>query len=385
MIRRPPRSTHCISSAASDVYKRQVSTQSTWGIIQYNKLKQKDNRNKTILVYRTQMQFTSPPKALQKDINQYANQTLAKNIEVAPNKYIQAQQPNEFSQQTQIDHDPSYQPYEYEEALRQTAKKLRNQEKQYEGNSKAYKVPDKPYKPEWIDIEEFALIFKEMVVYEVKCEQIRVQLALQPDFRLPVLWRVFDRVPKKQKNNQDVIYQISNEDFVKGCRSFAIDPDPIDVKLLISKYKNVNQVQTTDITLEYQEFFAIFYPLSKGDLFDQKLNTDDTDSDRFFYRTNILIERALRMMLSQEDAYEYYRREIVRKGIDLWTVFKKINVSKDKAVNVDELRLFLIDYGLAVSKEDLQLFMMRLDKENNGKFNFEDFKREFTPRLGLKK
>eukprot|EP00825_Cyclidium_porcatum_P047281 TRINITY_DN7654_c0_g1_i1.p1 TRINITY_DN7654_c0_g1~~TRINITY_DN7654_c0_g1_i1.p1 ORF type:complete len:590 (+),score=111.85 TRINITY_DN7654_c0_g1_i1:113-1882(+) len=35
MIRRPPRSTHCISSAASDVYKRQVSTQSTWekGII----------------------------------------------------------------------------------------------------------------------------------------------------------------------------------------------------------------------------------------------------------------------------------------------------------------------------------------------------------------
>eukprot|EP00825_Cyclidium_porcatum_P051367 TRINITY_DN9424_c0_g1_i7.p1 TRINITY_DN9424_c0_g1~~TRINITY_DN9424_c0_g1_i7.p1 ORF type:complete len:270 (+),score=88.56 TRINITY_DN9424_c0_g1_i7:138-947(+) len=33
MIRRPPRSTHCISSAASDVYKRQVSTQSTWAII----------------------------------------------------------------------------------------------------------------------------------------------------------------------------------------------------------------------------------------------------------------------------------------------------------------------------------------------------------------
>eukprot|EP00826_Nyctotherus_ovalis_P035790 TRINITY_DN3105_c0_g4_i8.p1 TRINITY_DN3105_c0_g4~~TRINITY_DN3105_c0_g4_i8.p1 ORF type:complete len:151 (-),score=18.13 TRINITY_DN3105_c0_g4_i8:149-577(-) len=31
MIRRPPRSTQSRSSAASDVYKRQVSTQSTWG------------------------------------------------------------------------------------------------------------------------------------------------------------------------------------------------------------------------------------------------------------------------------------------------------------------------------------------------------------------
>eukprot|EP00825_Cyclidium_porcatum_P005547 TRINITY_DN12705_c0_g1_i1.p2 TRINITY_DN12705_c0_g1~~TRINITY_DN12705_c0_g1_i1.p2 ORF type:complete len:112 (-),score=32.44 TRINITY_DN12705_c0_g1_i1:29-364(-) len=33
MIRRPPRSTHCISSAASDVYKRQVSGSDDCSII----------------------------------------------------------------------------------------------------------------------------------------------------------------------------------------------------------------------------------------------------------------------------------------------------------------------------------------------------------------
>eukprot|EP00831_Metopus_contortus_P036142 TRINITY_DN28666_c0_g1_i4.p2 TRINITY_DN28666_c0_g1~~TRINITY_DN28666_c0_g1_i4.p2 ORF type:complete len:153 (+),score=34.52 TRINITY_DN28666_c0_g1_i4:36-494(+) len=33
MIRRPPRSTQGVSSAASDVYKRQVSTQSTWALL----------------------------------------------------------------------------------------------------------------------------------------------------------------------------------------------------------------------------------------------------------------------------------------------------------------------------------------------------------------
>eukprot|EP00827_Trimyema_finlayi_P005440 TRINITY_DN5790_c0_g1_i1.p2 TRINITY_DN5790_c0_g1~~TRINITY_DN5790_c0_g1_i1.p2 ORF type:complete len:138 (+),score=82.14 TRINITY_DN5790_c0_g1_i1:2-415(+) len=36
MIRRPPRSTQGRSSAASDVYKRQVSTQSTWDDTSYN-------------------------------------------------------------------------------------------------------------------------------------------------------------------------------------------------------------------------------------------------------------------------------------------------------------------------------------------------------------
>jgi hypothetical protein len=67
----------------------------------------------------------------------------------------------------------------------------------------------------------------------------------------------------------------------------------------------------------------------------------------------MLVERLLRMMLSEEDAFEYYRREIARKGIDLEVVFDKINVSKAKRVGSDELRLFLIDYGLAVTKEDL--------------------------------
>eukprot|EP00831_Metopus_contortus_P007681 TRINITY_DN12932_c0_g1_i1.p3 TRINITY_DN12932_c0_g1~~TRINITY_DN12932_c0_g1_i1.p3 ORF type:complete len:132 (+),score=41.01 TRINITY_DN12932_c0_g1_i1:80-475(+) len=39
MIRRPPRSTQGVSSAASDVYKRQVSTQSTWGAGGHNGVK----------------------------------------------------------------------------------------------------------------------------------------------------------------------------------------------------------------------------------------------------------------------------------------------------------------------------------------------------------
>eukprot|EP00825_Cyclidium_porcatum_P017280 TRINITY_DN20026_c0_g1_i2.p5 TRINITY_DN20026_c0_g1~~TRINITY_DN20026_c0_g1_i2.p5 ORF type:complete len:102 (-),score=35.55 TRINITY_DN20026_c0_g1_i2:644-949(-) len=50
MIRRPPRSTHCISSAASDVYKRQVSTQSTWGQ-QCKKIKKNKKKKRIIQVY----------------------------------------------------------------------------------------------------------------------------------------------------------------------------------------------------------------------------------------------------------------------------------------------------------------------------------------------
>eukprot|EP00831_Metopus_contortus_P068550 TRINITY_DN6131_c0_g1_i7.p1 TRINITY_DN6131_c0_g1~~TRINITY_DN6131_c0_g1_i7.p1 ORF type:complete len:161 (-),score=46.51 TRINITY_DN6131_c0_g1_i7:63-545(-) len=44
MIRRPPRSTQGVSSAASDVYKRQVSTQSTWDYQMQRKTKQTEAR-----------------------------------------------------------------------------------------------------------------------------------------------------------------------------------------------------------------------------------------------------------------------------------------------------------------------------------------------------
>ncbi|KRX08274.1 hypothetical protein PPERSA_01735 [Pseudocohnilembus persalinus] len=298
---------------------------------------------------------------------------------------------NEPFYQNQTQSLTYFHPYEYQEAVRETAEKMRKQEQMRQNcKSQLYKPPLKPYKPDYIDVEEFASIFREMVMYEVKCEALRIQLALQPDFRVPVLWSIFDRSPVERGKLRNE--SLSWEDFQKGCRAFSVDPDPVDIKLLMSKYKNVgNQngeksyTNFDNISIDYQEFFAIFYPLSKGDLFDVKLNTQDTDSDRFFFRTNMLVERLIRMMLSQEDAFEYYRREIQRKGINLKVVYDKINQARDSQVNVDELRLFLVDYGLAVTKEDLQLFLMRFDKTNKGYFGRESFEREFTPKLGLKK
>lgn len=98
-----------------------------------------------------------------------------------------------------------------------------------------------------------------------------------------------------------------------------------------------------------------------------------------------MIERLLRMMLSQEDAFEYFRREIVRKNLDLEKIYNKINLSREKSISAEEIRLFLIDYGLAVSKEDLSLFMKRLDRRESNTITLDDFKREFNPRLGIKK
>eukprot|EP00825_Cyclidium_porcatum_P012885 TRINITY_DN16744_c0_g1_i2.p2 TRINITY_DN16744_c0_g1~~TRINITY_DN16744_c0_g1_i2.p2 ORF type:complete len:201 (+),score=39.72 TRINITY_DN16744_c0_g1_i2:93-695(+) len=67
MIRQPPRSTHCISSAASDVYKRQVSTQSTWVEIYFqNIISKQNNKRKTKLMIMYQQDKKSLFKKIEK-------------------------------------------------------------------------------------------------------------------------------------------------------------------------------------------------------------------------------------------------------------------------------------------------------------------------------
>lgn len=40
------------------------------------------------------------------------------------------------------------------------------------------------------------------------------------------------------------------EEFLKGCKTFAIDADPVDVKLVMSKYKDQTSMgNVDDVTL----------------------------------------------------------------------------------------------------------------------------------------
>eukprot|EP00831_Metopus_contortus_P008475 TRINITY_DN1324_c0_g1_i4.p2 TRINITY_DN1324_c0_g1~~TRINITY_DN1324_c0_g1_i4.p2 ORF type:complete len:169 (+),score=9.58 TRINITY_DN1324_c0_g1_i4:59-565(+) len=63
MIRRPPRSTQGVSSAASDVYKRQ--TQSTWGI-KYSTAKN------IVKIYVKEQRINPKPKRVSKILKQYS-------------------------------------------------------------------------------------------------------------------------------------------------------------------------------------------------------------------------------------------------------------------------------------------------------------------------
>ncbi len=55
---------------------------------------------------------------------------------------------------------------------------------------------------------------------------------MEPSFSIRKLWVVFDRVPRTLKAKNVIIHDI----FVKGCEYFRFNPDPFDIKLLMTKY-----------------------------------------------------------------------------------------------------------------------------------------------------
>lgn len=63
---------------------------------------------------------------------------------------------------------------------------------------------------------------------------------MEPTFTMRKLWVAFDRIPKTIKAKNVIIH----EEFVKGCQFFRFNPDPFDIKLLMSKYQASNDVFT---------------------------------------------------------------------------------------------------------------------------------------------
>ncbi len=86
----------------------------------------------------------------------------------------------------------------------------------------------------------------------------------------------------------------------------------------ISRFTNLEE-----ISIDYYDFYHLFYPLSRGTIFEQKMieryepERERSKEKRFHIETNALIENLLRLLLSQEHYYEMVRRDVQRlKGED---------------------------------------------------------------------
>eukprot|EP00825_Cyclidium_porcatum_P006258 TRINITY_DN13093_c0_g1_i3.p1 TRINITY_DN13093_c0_g1~~TRINITY_DN13093_c0_g1_i3.p1 ORF type:complete len:280 (-),score=89.91 TRINITY_DN13093_c0_g1_i3:48-887(-) len=98
MIRRPPRSTHCISSAASDVYKRQIPTRLSTN--PFNKKTNNENNLIQSIIENKQTNNTQPNEAGDNNTNNQIIETLKQEKNSLEQKLQNMLLENELLQQT---------------------------------------------------------------------------------------------------------------------------------------------------------------------------------------------------------------------------------------------------------------------------------------------
>eukprot|EP00826_Nyctotherus_ovalis_P061832 TRINITY_DN8842_c0_g1_i10.p1 TRINITY_DN8842_c0_g1~~TRINITY_DN8842_c0_g1_i10.p1 ORF type:complete len:160 (+),score=64.58 TRINITY_DN8842_c0_g1_i10:22-480(+) len=108
MIRRPPRSTHCISSAASDVYKRQVSSEDI-----------KEERNKQ--EKRDTPEFANGKKVQDKAVNLKVTSRSIKDQVDFLTKSIFSRQQAKIKEEQQLEEDMQRLAREYQELMNEVS------------------------------------------------------------------------------------------------------------------------------------------------------------------------------------------------------------------------------------------------------------------------
>ncbi|KAI9304635.1 mitochondrial carrier domain-containing protein [Cunninghamella echinulata] len=72
--------------------------------------------------------------------------------------------------------------------------------------------------------------------------------------------------------------------------------------------------------------------------------------------------------------YEEFRKYVLEKEKDLWSLFAEINKSGDNRLHPNEIEYALKSAGIRVTKEDLEDFIQVIDTEGNGYIDFQDWR-----------
>ncbi|KRX08024.1 hypothetical protein PPERSA_06202 [Pseudocohnilembus persalinus] len=295
--------------------------------------------------------------------NQNVPQNLIKNVEFYPHKLVSQvrpsppvylQPPKEISQYKRGNQYAEFQPYQYERPII-ARKKLEigldrpfSQPRYYDifqpyhrnlydqqhfqenqGHIVDY-IKIKPEWEEWRGCEDFANILNQMLQYELKAEKLKFDLVNQPDFNIGGLYTLFinSTLDKEQK--------IENQE--EACQ------------------KNL--------------YFSSF---SKG------IQDFDIFADAYF-KTNVILGDLLRLLLSQEDAQEFFRKEVLKRKIEMDKIWLKINPAMRNSVQVEHIRCFLMNYNFHYSREQVKMLLHRINKQNKFDVTFEQIYDEFKPR-----
>ena len=248
-----------------------------------------------------------------------------------------------------------------------------NQDNKYNNNdnniNNSNNNNSKPNQDEYEE-NQFNEFIRQMMVAESEIERIKVNLALRPDFNCEDCFRIFE-VDGKEK--------LENEDIKIGLKLLGVFYTDFEIKLFFKRFDLKKRGY-----INYSDFFDIFVPFQKE--YRRMIEERKPNSccpcrcpDVFSPETRALMKNLLELILKQENNLNYSRRGFTTLNLKLKNIFGNIDTSKNGYFSNKDLETYLKNNKIYNDDLDKDLLFIRLDKNRNGKIDYQEIYDETHP------
>jgi Ca2+-binding EF-hand superfamily protein len=205
---------------------------------------------------------------------------------------------------------------------------------------------------------------------EYQIEDVKTNLAQNPDFNCEDAFRLFE------SNDKDYL---TENDIKNGLNSIGVYPSDQDVRLLMKRFDLPKNGK-----ISYADFFDIIVPFEKE--FRTKVENRMPRSccpcraqDIFDDRTLNELGNLFKLIIDSEKDINNMRRTFGSLRSNLKDIFGLVDNQGKGYFTDEELLDYLQNNGLLENNKAADLLFIRLDKNRNGKIDFPEVEEEIQP------
>ena len=214
---------------------------------------------------------------------------------------------------------------------------------------------------------QFNDFLRKLMIVESQIEKIKIDLALNPDFNCEDAFRIFELNGRGYLDKDDLKY---------GLNSINIFPTDHELDLLMKRFDLQRQG-----VINYADFFDIVVPFEK----EYRTMVEDRIPksccpcrcpEVFTYRTISTLKDLFNYIIQSENEINNKRRTFATLRLKLKDIFGLLDNLKRGYFTNSDLLDYLQNEGLMNNNKDADLLFIRLDKNRNGKIDYNEVEDE---------
>ena len=208
---------------------------------------------------------------------------------------------------------------------------------------------------------QFNEFMRKLMQVESQIEDAKIILGKNPDFNCEDAFRLFESNEKGYLEK----YDIKN-----GLNSIGVNTTEQELNILMKRF----DLQKNNF-INYADFFDMVVPFEKN-LRQEVENRQPKSPDNFSKKTINDLKNVFKLIIQAENDINNDKKNFGTLRLKLKDIFALIDKTGKGFFDIDEMMVYFVNNNLVQNNKDADLLFIRLDKNRNGKIDFQTLDNE---------